>query len=98
MLGIMLRKLISKKWMFICLLLGCVLLIATAVSFPFYRNAAFNKMLQDEFTAELVETGHWPARFRVAVSSEKNSGDAVLHKMEELMNSRASEMNGRWLR
>lgn len=90
MLGIMLRKLISKKWMFICLLLGCVLLIATAVSFPFYRNAAFNKMLQDEFTAELVETGHWPARFRVAVSSEKNSGDAVLHKMEELMNSRAS--------
>ncbi len=90
MLGIMLRKLISKKWMFVCLLLGCVLLIATVVSFPFYRNAAFDKMLHDEFTAELVETGHWPARFRLAVVSERNTGDAVLHETEELMNNRSS--------
>lgn len=92
MLGIMLRKLISKKWMFACLLLGCVLLVATVVCFPFYRNAAFDKMLHDEFRAELVETGHWPARFRLAAISERNTGDAVLHRMEELMNNRASAL------
>ncbi len=83
MLGIMLRKLVSKKWMFVCLLLGCVLLIATVISFPLYRNATFDKMLHDEFTAELVESGHWPARFRGAVISERNTGDAQLHELEE---------------
>ena len=85
MLGIMLRKLVSKKWMFVCLLLGCVLLIATVISFPLYRSATFDKMLHDEFTGELVETGHWPARFRGAVISEKNTGDGVLHELEGQM-------------
>lgn len=86
MLGIMLRKLISKKWMFACLFLGCVLLIATVVSFPLYKNAAFDKMLRDEFTMELVETGHWPARFKGVVISERHKNDAALHELEELIN------------
>lgn len=86
MLGIMLRKLISKKWMFACLLLGCVLLIATVVSFPLYKNAAFDKMLRDEFTMELVETGHWPARFKGVVISERHKNDAALHELEERIN------------
>ncbi len=86
MLGIMLRKLISKKWMFACLFLGCVLLTATVVSFPLYRHAAFDKMLHDEFTKCLAETGEWPAKFRMAVISERNTNAARLHEMEELMN------------
>ena len=33
----------------LCLLLGCILLVATVVSFPLYRHAAFDRMIQDEF-------------------------------------------------
>ncbi len=93
MLGIMLRKLVSKKWMFACLLLGCVLLIATVISFPLYRNATFDKMLHDEFTRELVETGHWPARFRGAAVSERNTGDAVMYGLEEWMNGLEAQIH-----
>ena len=93
MLGIMLRKLVSKKWMFACLLLGCVLLIATVISFTLYRNATFDKMLHDEFTGELAETGHWPARFRGAVVSERNTGDAALHELEELLDNMEARLH-----
>lgn len=87
MLGIMLRKLVSKKWMFICLLLGCVLLIATVVSFPLYRNAAFDKMLHDEFTVSMAENGEWPTKMRMAAISERKTGGARLHEMETLMDN-----------
>lgn len=87
MLGIMLRKLVSKKWMFVCLLLGCVLLIATVVSFPLYKNAAFDKMLHDEFTVSMAENGEWPTKIRMATISEKKTGGARLHEMEDLMNN-----------
>ena len=50
MLGVMLQKLWHKKWMVVCLLLGIVLLVATVVSFPMYRKAAYDRMLADEFT------------------------------------------------
>lgn len=51
MFGVMLQKLWHKKWMAFSLLVGITLLVATAVSFPMYRSAAYNRMLQDEFNA-----------------------------------------------
>ena len=45
----MFQKLFSKKWMFLCLFLGSVLLVATVISFPLYQNAAFDRMLRAEF-------------------------------------------------
>lgn len=87
MLGIMLRKLVSKKWMFACLLLGCVLLIATIVSFPLYKNAAFDRMLRDEFTVSLMERGEWPTKLKMATVSEQRTGGARLFEMEELLNN-----------
>ena len=93
MLGIMLRKLVSKKWMFACLLLGCVLLIATIVSFPLYKNAAFDRMLRDEFTVSLMEQGEWPTKLKMATVSEQKTGGARLFEMEELMNNVESLLN-----
>ncbi|MBR4529529.1 MAG: ABC transporter permease [Lachnospiraceae bacterium] len=60
MLGIMLQKLWQKKWMNLSLLLGCILFVATAVSFPLYQKTAYDRMLQDEFTKYLREKGRWP--------------------------------------
>ena len=49
MLGVMIRKMWHKKWLFFCLLHRSILLIATAASYPMYRNAVYDRMLQDEF-------------------------------------------------
>ena len=49
MFRITLQKMWHKKWMNLSLLVGCILLVATVVSFPLYEKAAYNRMLQDEF-------------------------------------------------
>jgi putative ABC transport system permease protein len=83
MLGIMLEKLWHKKWMNVCLLLGCILLTATVVSFPIYRSAAYNRMLTDEFESYIVSEGKWPAIVTGNTSSMKEAGGKTLARMEE---------------
>ena len=85
MLGVMLQKLWAKKWMAICLLLGSILLIATVVSFPMYRSAAFDRMLQDEFAGELTETGEWPAMLELFYTSKKKPGGEAIKQMENMV-------------
>ena len=51
----MLQKMWHKKWMNLCLLLGITLLVGTLVSFPLYAQAAYDRMLQDEFDDCLSE-------------------------------------------
>ena len=46
--------------MFACLLLGAVLLFASAVSFPIYRTAVLDRMLDDQFEEYMTTTGNWP--------------------------------------
>lgn len=43
-----LEKILHKKWMCICLLIGNILLIGMAVSNPMYYHAALNRTLQTE--------------------------------------------------
>ena len=92
MLGIMFQKLLAKKWMFFCLLLGSVLLIATVISFPMYQTAAFDRMLQDEFQNYLAETGEWPAKLLVVDTSVKETEGEALRRREAQM----SDMEENW--
>lgn len=85
MLRVMLQKLWHKKWMVLCLLLGSMLLVATVVSFPLYRNAAFDRMLTDEFTNHLASTGEWPALNEMVTISKKDKEGKAISRMEELM-------------
>ncbi len=85
MLGVMLQKLWHKKWMVICLLLGSVLLAATVVCFPMYRNAAYDRMLQDEFEGYLEESGEWPALNSMIMVSKKDAGGNAMSQMEEFV-------------
>ncbi len=85
MLKVMLQKLWHKKWMVLCLLLGSILLIATVVSFPMYRNAAFDRMLQDEFQKYLAENGDWPSKSEFIIVSKKDASAKSMKKMEALM-------------
>ena len=85
MLVIMLRKIRNKKWMNLSLLLGCILLVATAVSFPLYEAAAYDRMLRDEFEHYKAIEGKWPAEFDLMISSKKEKGGKTIKKIEELI-------------
>ncbi len=85
MLGIMLEKMWHKRWMNLSLLLGCVLLVATAVSFPLYQEAAYNRMLQDEFNVYLSGNGKWPAVFNMSIESRRDAGGERVRMMEEFI-------------
>lgn len=65
MFTLILQKLLHKKWMVLCLLIGNILLVAVAVSYPMYRNSSFQRMLTDEFDRYLDREGQWPAVWSV---------------------------------
>ena len=67
----------------VCLLLGCILLTATVVSFPIYRTAAYDRMLIDQFDDYAVSEGRWPTLVMGAASVKKERGGATIKKMDE---------------
>lgn len=83
MFGIMLQKMWHKKWMNLCLLLGCILLSATVVSFPIYRAAAYDRMINEEFKSYVSTEGKWPTLIASYVASKKDQTGKTLKKMEE---------------
>lgn len=87
MFGIMLQKMWHKKWMNICLIVGCVLLIATVVSFPLYRTAAYDRMLGDEFRSYINNEGKYPTLIKANISSKKDKSGSTIAKMETFANS-----------
>lgn len=92
MLGVMLQKLWHKKWIMMCLLLGCLLLTATVVSFPLYRTAAFDRMLQDEMENYLTGQGGWPTINAITLISKKDNGGKTISRVESLMQEIYTEM------
>ena len=91
MLGIMLQKMWQKKWMNLSLLLGCILLIATAVSFPLYQKAAYDRMLQDEFTQFMSDKGNWPMVIQMSATCQKDKKNTI-GKMEAYTGSIYEQM------
>lgn len=92
MLGIMFQKLLSKKWMFLCLLLGGILLIATAVSFPLYQNAAFDRMLRSEFEKRYAQTGEWPAKLSKTLNWNMSTQAENIRQAEEKFAGLSAEL------
>lgn len=83
MLGVMLQKLWHKKWMVVCLLIGSILLTATVVSFPMYRTAAFDRMLQDELEQVLTEDGEWPGLVEMVDTIKYDVGGRTMQGLED---------------
>ncbi len=87
MLGIMLQKMWHKKWMNLSLLLGCILLVATVVSFPLYQKAAYDRMLQDEIRNYISENGVYPAQVTMKSISKNDKKGSTMAKLEEFQKS-----------
>lgn len=79
----MIRKLFHKKWLFLCLLLGSILLIATVTSYPMYRNAVFNRMLQDELSEAYETSGKWPTVINNHLVSDAKEHGADILELEK---------------
>ncbi len=93
MFSLMLHKLMHKKWMVLCLLIGNILLIAVATSYPLYRVSSFQKMLTDEFVNYKEEERQWPSVFSVSYSILKGGGKTGFATMEEAALNAAKELN-----
>ncbi len=83
MFSLMLHKLMHKKWMVLCLLIGNILLMAVAASYPLYRVSSFQKMLTDEFVQYGEENRCWPAVFTVNHTIVKGGRDNGFAQVEE---------------
>ena len=74
------------------MLLGSILLVATACSFPMYRNAVFNRMLQDEMNSVLEETGKWPMVLEYTNSVGNQSGVGAIAIAEKMASESYAEL------
>lgn len=86
MLGIMLQKMWHKKWMNLSLLMGCILLVATVVSFPLYQKAAYDRMLQDEIRNYIATTGEYPTQLGMKAISKNEKKGKTISKLEKYQN------------
>jgi len=91
MFRIMLQKMWHKKWMTLSLLIGCILLISTAISFPLYEKAAYDRMLQDEFNMIITKEGKWPALLEMTTYSQKDK-TGMIGKVEDFAKSIYDEL------
>ncbi len=93
MLGIMLQKMWHKRWMNFSLLLGCVLLVGTVVSFPLYQKAAYDRMLQDEFRNYVSSEGEFPTVIHMKNVSKNEKNGATITKLEAFQEEIPATLN-----
>lgn len=88
------QKLIHKKWMVICLLIGNILLAAIASSNPMYQNAALEKTLKSKFSNYIEETNAYPGILTFEASMNAGKGHEEEYKqMAETAAGAAEELD-----
>lgn len=93
MLALILQKILHKRWLVLCLLIGNILLVAVAASYPMYRTSSFQRMLTDEFDAYLESTDTWPAMVTITHNRSKNRESHDYNTIMEYVNNVSSRFN-----
>lgn len=91
MFRITLQKMWHKKWMNLSLLVGCILLVATVVSFPLYEKAAYDRMLQDEFINVMSKDSGWPTLNSMSTAAQKDK-KGTIQKIEKFAEGMYEEL------
>ena len=68
MLIMVFRKMISNKWMVLCLLIGFILAVAMVSSIPIYTDGILQRMLTKDLENYQISTGYFPGRYHIASS------------------------------
>lgn len=88
------QKLIHKKWMVVCLLIGNILLAAIASSNPMYRDAALEKTLKSKYSAYIEENNAYPGVLTFEASMNAGKGHEESFKdMQDTAVGAAEELN-----
>ena len=89
MFTLIIQKIFHKKWLAACLLIGNILLVSIAVSYPMYREASFKQMLCSEFEAYESKMNVWP--FQITLKHARSIGrpslpyDNYVSKIEQMV-------------
>lgn len=93
MFRFMIQKLIHKKWMVICLLIGNILLIAIASSNPMYKNASLQRALTRQISDYIGNTGKNPAVITLhSAMTRDGKNEEAYQKMEKFSDTITSYM------
>lgn len=74
------QKLVHKKWMVVCLLIGNILLAAIASSNPMYQDAALEKTLKSKYSKFIEETNTSPGILTFRASMNEGKGQEAEYK------------------
>ena len=70
MLRFVIRKMLSKKWMILSLLIGNILLISIAAGNPMYTHAVFQRTLTKNLEAYLTQKNTYPGQISLKLKSQ----------------------------
>lgn len=88
------QKLMHKKWMVVCLLIGNILLAAIASSNPMYQDAALEKTLKSKYSNYIEETNAYPGVVNFEASMNAGKGHEEEYKrMAETASHAAEELD-----
>lgn len=91
MLRFVARKIKSKKWLVLCLLIGNILLVAIAASSPMYTKAALQRMLTTDLKEYVTENGKYPTVVHIYTSVSGQNGKQTVYSDEELIDNIGNE-------
>ena len=81
MLRFVIRKMFSKKWMVLSLLIGNILLISIAAGNPMYTHAVFQRTLTKNLETYLTEKNTYPGLVTLKISNPtKDSEEIALYE------------------
>lgn len=75
MLDFVIQKMLNKRWMIVCLIIGNILLIAVSACNPMYTNAIQKKAITMAFNNYIIEKNSYPVK--ITVNSELNKGGST---------------------
>lgn len=93
MLNFVFQKILDKKWMFISLLIGNLLLISVAAASPMYSQAVLQRTLMQSMNTYMVENNQYPGTIRVRSTLFDKSDPSELENLEETVFGIADEMD-----
>ncbi len=93
MLRLMLQKLLYKKWLIISLLIGNILLVAIAASYPMYRDASLQKMMITEFDNYMESYKMYPSQISLEHSMDNEKQVNDFWEMEKKSNTICDELD-----
>ncbi len=84
MLRFIWNKILKKKWMFLALLLGNILLIAVTAANPLYVRGILQKSLRRELSTTISQNNTWPGAVYISASSTNKKSDHVAQYREKV--------------